>query len=346
MGLIGALSLTVLLVVCATGSTLLLMRAVERQREFAIRRAVGAGSVRLQRRMLLESIFVGLLSLLGGVGAAELLTRSIRLPPRLAMGQRVVLDLSLDPRILACACGMTALVVFAISLGPGIVTSRARAHNLLARTSTTLVVPTAPFVKLLIALQLALATLLVGQILLTRRALDGASRISLGSHSKQMLLATVTRPGSHAEPLRERLLREPYVESVSVKTRTERVTIRGSARAPIRADMLTVGPAFAHTLGIPLVAGHDLSEIALGQDGYEDVLITKNLADALWPGHAAVGETLAFERSDRLHRVVGVIADGYYDGIRGGVREWSSLLDHRSRVSRGYPRSTYTSRAI
>jgi len=123
--LLGAVGF-VLLIACANVANLLLARATGRQREIAIRAAVGAGRGRIIRQMLTESVVLSLVGgavglVIGHVGIRAILSISSGNIPRIGLGA----DLPLDPAIVLFTLGLSILTGLLFGLIPALQASRA-----------------------------------------------------------------------------------------------------------------------------------------------------------------------------------------------------------------------------
>ena len=108
----------VLLIACVNVANLLLVRGAERQREFAIRRALGAERLRLLRQTLTESL---LLVLVGGASGVFLASWLVKLIPALSSAKIPRLEsVSMDLRVVLFACGVSLLTAIVFGLVPAI----------------------------------------------------------------------------------------------------------------------------------------------------------------------------------------------------------------------------------
>ena len=316
---------TVMLIVCANLSNLLLVRATARRKEMAIRAALGAGRRRLVRQMLTESV------LLSGAGAAIGLLIAILGTRAIARLQTVNLPLLGDVRIDASAFVfiviLATLAGLLFGMAPALQLSELAVHDALKasgrgstesrrgrRIRTTLVVS-----------EIALACmLLVGSGLLIRsflRVLDvdlgfrpdmvTAIRIDpdqqvLDSQSKftayvnEALRLTKALPGVQAAAIADGL---PLG-----KNRTWGVRAQGESykdgHTPVAFVRLTTD-GLVGAMGMRLVAGRD---IAVTDDSASEqvVMVNETMARALWPKQDAIGKIALI---DTARRVVGVVSD-------------------------------------
>ena len=317
----------VLLIACANAANLLLAQATARQREMAIRTALGAGRRRLIRQMLIESTMVAFFG--GCVGflvaswlAPALLTLK---PPTLPMK----LDVPLDWRVLAFTLG--------VSLATGIVFGIAPA----LRGAKTGVAPAlkdevwigghrkSRLRDVLVVAQIAVCSVLLIGAGLCVRSLLNAQSIDPGFDTQHEMMA-VLDPGnlgySEAKArafyneLLDRVRALPAVSSASLVgylPLTTEETVQGTepedhpappGQAP-GIDNTDVAPDYFRTMGIPLVRGREFtSQDRPGAPGV--AIINEALAKRFWPGQDPLGRRLKV--GDAHLEVVGVVQTGKY----------------------------------
>jgi predicted permease len=314
----------VMLIVCANLSNLLLARTATRRRELAVRTALGAGRGRLIRQMLTEGLTLSAcgaaLGVLLAAGGTRLLThlQSIGIP--LLASARV--DLNVLAFCLAAA-GVTGLV---FGLAPALQVPAHALHDVLkdaSRGSTggrsyhwirnTLVVSEVAFACVL----LVAAGLLVRSFL---RVMD----VNLGFHPEHTIAIRVdpdsrysTQPERNAyfDEVLRRVRDLPRVQSAGLtdalplgRNRSWGVGVKGKVYPRGQypsAFPRVVTDGYIHAMGIPLIAGRDLS----GRDvpSAEGVIvINETMARTLWPGQNAIGQLV---RACGERRVVGVVGD-------------------------------------
>jgi predicted permease len=331
----------VLLIACANVSNLLLARSAARQREIAIRAALGAGRGRLARQLLTES---ALLALLGGVVGLLVAVWSVDLlvaarPATLPRLNEIRLDLQvvLFTVLVSLAAGMLCGILPAFQAGrsdlfellkeaaPGASPGRSR-----ARLRAALVVS-----------QVALAlVLLAGAGLLMRTAL-GLARADPGFQTRSLLTMVLSlpetkypKPAERVEFIRrllEALKSLPGAASASAGSllpfapggNTASFVVDGHRPAPGEphpiANVRVVAPGYLRTLGIPLQQGREIDE--RDGEGSPSVVVDARLARRFWPDGEALGHRLSFEEEDpEWLTVVGVAAEVTDDATHAGAR--------------------------
>jgi putative ABC transport system permease protein len=355
MGTIGL----VLLIACANVANLLLVRAESRQQELAIRAALGAGSTRIARELLLESVT---LAILGGVAGLGLAFGALRLLVALAPGNLPRLaDITLDVPVLLFTLGVSVVAGLLFGAIPVFKYAGARLGLTLrggGRTSTSSRERHRARNTLVIA-QVALAlVLLVGSGLMIRtfQALRDVHPGFVRPGEVQTLRLSI--PGSQVkdetavarmhQAIMEKIAAVPGVASVALAST---VTMSGqgwhdplyaqdrayaeSQMPPIRLFKF-VSPGYMKTMGGSLVAGRDFT----WTDAYEMrpvAMVSENLARELWGDpSAAIGKRVRPYSKGVWREVVGVLSDMRDDGLNHkapGVAYWPLLMEDFFAVS-------------
>lgn len=320
----------VLLIACANIATLLLARSAVREKESAIRSAMGAGRLRLVQQALSESFLLALIGaavglVLARLGITLLLSIQPEDVPRLE-------NVGLDTTVL----GYTLLVSLVASLLFGVVPAARMARTDLAYTlreggrSSTFV--HRRMRSLLVVGEVALAmVLLVGAGLLLRSFVTLhnvepgfnpenvlTSRISLASRDYPTPQARLT----FFRQLQEELERLPEVETASIVwplplngTTAVPVTIEETQHTIPQAFSRNVTPGFFEAMGIELLAGRVYTWADLESTGQAVVIVDEKLATSAWPGEVAVGKRIAIGNltpdvsSPLMAEVIGVVAN-------------------------------------
>jgi predicted permease len=314
----------VMMIVCANLSNLLLARAATREKEIAIRSALGAGRRRLIRQMLTESL---VLSLCGAAVGLPLAVGGTRLLSHL---DAVRIPLLEEVRVDAGALGFTLLIAVLTGVVFGLVPA-IRASSLTLQSALKESGRSSSQGKRhgwirnsLVVSEVALAcVLLVGAGLLIRsflRVLDvdlgfqprsaGALRIDPGrQYSTQAL-----RNSYFDEALR-RAGSAPGVEAVGLTdtlplgtNRTWGAAAKGKIYTPENyplAFVRVVSDGYLRAMGIPLRAGHDFSA-ADNPSSPRVIIINETLARVLWPGEDPLGKIMLV---DGERQVIGVVRD-------------------------------------
>ena len=317
-----------LVIVCANVTNLLIARAMVRQREMAVRQSLGASRGRIVRCLLAEGLVLSVVAWVAACLFAWWVSKAV--VPFLVPETGVVPpDLAPDWTVVAYALGLALLCTLAVTAGPAL---RIRHQQLL------------PFLKVgeqgvvqgrsrlthgLVVLQLAFSVLLLTSAGLALRSLSLQDSLDVGFETRNILLATVNTAAGATTPetnrrllegLQDQLARLPGVEQVSY--RSGRRLASGSS-FPVRREQSeesvlaldnTVAPGYFATFGVPFVAGRDFTRA--GNSSSRSAIVTRQLADTLWPHESAIGKILLTGPADRLARseIVGVVENAYFSG--------------------------------
>jgi predicted permease len=307
--LLGAVGV-ILLITCANVANLTLAKSDERQREIAVRTAIGASRGRIVQQLLTESI---LLSAFGGglgIGLAYLATRTLVVLrptgiPRLD-------EVGLDVGVLAFALVLSVATGVVFGVAPAIEVSRADLTTPLKESgwSGSMGRSRQRFRDALAVAQIAFSVvLLVGALLLTRSFVE-LRRIDLGFSPAHVLTARVTLPvttyAKDADAIRViRALRRRLADVAGVRavgaTRllpltgtigNWSITQEGRPTAPgenPNGDWQVVTPGYFESMGIGLVRGRLLSETD-DENAPIAAVISETMAARYWPGEEAIGK--------------------------------------------------------
>ena len=330
--LLGAVGF-VLLIVCANVANLLLVRASVRQKELAVRAALGAGRLRLLRQMLTES---SLLALLGGGLGLLLAYGAVRAlvalePPNLPR----LTQIGVDGRVLAFTFVTTLLVGALFGLAPALQASKPDVQQTLkegfARGGGRRWLRRFVLRDALVVAQTALAlVLLVGAGLLIRSFVK-LQQVELGFEPVNTILLTLSPPfdlypkDANKNDYYQRLLDElkavPGVKVAAAATggptqgayMSSALIIAGRPVPPQRDAQQTfiniVSPDYFRALGTPLRRGRLFSE-ADHAGAPRVVVINETLARAYFPNENPIGQRIALRGDpDELREIVGIVAD-------------------------------------
>jgi putative ABC transport system permease protein len=311
----------VLLIACANVAHLALARATARQREFAIRAAIGASRDRLMRQMFAEST---LLSLLGG--AAGLLLAYWSLPPLVRLYPAEVPGLKeahLDSGVLLFTLGVCLLAGGLFGLAPMLQAARSGLNRPLQGGAGRRVRSTLFVAEIAIALAL---TVCAGLLL---RSLAAVLDVNPGFRADHLLALDVVHssPGPPLSHLRffeqalDRIVRQPGVESASAvmcpplanTCWTSPYTADGQTAPPAMQRSWTalnmVTPGYFQTMRMQLLEGRLFTQADDARSPHV-AIVNQTLARRLWPQGEAAGKRLhVMYAAGQLLDVVGVIAD-------------------------------------
>jgi predicted permease len=330
MGVVGI----VLLIACVNLASLMLARGVARQREIAIRRALGGGRARLVRQVMLESVLLALAGAVAGLALTFLARNAQRalLTGSLRGGAFGDLDLHvcLDPLLLAVSAGLAAVATLAFGLAPAVRLSGLNPAEWLKQRGAGASTPRLTSSRALIAVQMAVSVpLVVGAALFLRTAAN-LGAVELGFDPTGVLSFQVdpgfTRlpPEQYSRLYQELLARIGEVPGVRSVTLLENAPLSGIvSNSSIMIDGKRVvvyangiGPAFLETLGARLVAGR-MPGLQDGPDAPPVAAVNETLVKQIYAGQSPLGRTLRWGGRDWT--IVGVVNDMPYRSRRDGV---------------------------
>ncbi|MBO0861945.1 MAG: ABC transporter permease [Chloracidobacterium sp.] len=354
--LLGAVAI-VLLISCANVANLLLARAVAREREFAVRAALGAGRWRLIRQLLTESL---LLALLGGSLGVLLAVWGISSLNRLDPGDVPRLDqVSVDGVVLGFTLVVTVLSGIIFGIAPAL---SAKANLSVAlKDSGKGAIGSRRGQRLrsiLVVSEIALALILLVSAGLMIRSFLRLLAVDPGFNPHNLLTMQIILPASkYSDAQRlinvyrevfERLTLQPGVEAVGAGTGLPPVinqlrssfTVEGyqPSRAGVEAsaNFLSINPKYFKTLGIPLIAGRAFSD----QDNERAprvAIISQRMAKRYFPDRSAIGGRLSFGggTNPQWCVVVGVVSDVKYSGSLSSEEEDAIYLPYPQAPTNG-----------
>jgi predicted permease len=334
-----------LLIACVNVANLNLTRLAGRERELAVRQALGGSRLRVARQLLVEQLVLATLG--GGLGmlvaliGTPLLLRF--LPPDTPRLDQVAIDL----RVL----GFTALAILVASLlaslGPLVRLPRTGRSEVLGtgqRGSST-GPRRARLAALLVSTEVALSVVLVVAAAILLRSLGSLLSVDPGIVVERLTTAQVTpdpvwckdQAGPCTCPaggeckgffpaLEERLAAMPGVRGVALTTMVPldggwngyAMDIEDHPVEPGRPahilGMHAISPGYFGVMGIPVLAGRPFSAADRGP-GEPVVIVSKTLADRRWPGGTALGKKLKPVWMPNWATIVGVVADVRYEGL-------------------------------
>ncbi|HEU6450442.1 MAG TPA: ABC transporter permease [Gemmatimonadaceae bacterium] len=319
-----------LLMACANIANLLIARGSARRSEIAIRAALGASRWRIARQLLTESLLLGILGSAVGLGMASWAVALVRTAgpaniPRLD-------DVAMDSHVLLFTLALALITSLLFGLIPALQVSRVELNRTLehgsrdvaprgrARARGALVVVQVSLAMiLLVGAGLMFASFIRLQAVPTGYDASNVITVPLDlpderyNDAKRLALLTNVRAGiagipgvqyvgaTSTDPLRQ----WGYSNDVTPVDRAAEAPAGGYMQAGWRS----VTPGYFRALGITLVNGRVLTD-ADAASSEQPVVITRGMANSLWPGESAVGKQLYWGGTDgEPHTVVGVVGD-------------------------------------
>jgi predicted permease len=313
----------VLLIACVNVANLLLVRAKTRERELAVRRALGATRLRLMRQLLAENLVVALLGgacglLLArlGIGVLDWL-RPVHLPRQS--------EIAIDGIVLLWTAGLTLMSSLVFGLLPALAFTReAHRQPLLSSRAGSLLLRTRQLHRGLVVSEVALSIVPLIAAGLMLRTFTNLLEAPIGFDPAHVVTARISlnlrefstvdrRSGFYRDAI-ARVRELPGVEAASVGGPLPLAPVQGTQRfwrnedrepTPSIGIQQSIMPGYFAVMGIPLRAGRDISEDDIRQRR-RVVVVDERLAALLWNGEA-VGKQLGVGEAKRPLEVVGVV---------------------------------------
>ncbi len=325
----------VLLIACANVANLLLARGAARQREIAIRMALGSGRSRIIRQLLTESLLLSLAGATLGLVFAQWGTHAL-VGYLSTSRSSVFLDLSIDGRMLAFTAAVAILTGLLFGLAPAWRGTRVQPQTAMKANSRG-VIEGAKFGlgKALVMLQVALSLVLVVGAGLMLSTFWKLTSMDTGFNPQNVLLVRVdirnanypveSRPAAWQQML-ERVRAIPGVQSASMSgltpisrsSWTESVLIDGATYGGVAYNSVSSG--YFETLGTPLIAGRDFNKYDTAQSP-SVVIVNETFARKFFPNTNPIGKTYVWRPNyvSTPVEIVGVVKDAKYYNLREPV---------------------------
>jgi putative ABC transport system permease protein len=358
----------VLLIACANVANLLLMRVTTRDREMAVRAALGAGRWRLVRQLLTESVALSSFAAVIGVGIAWVAVRLFLtfapdgIVPRAA-------EVSLDRTALAFTAGLSIFAAIGCGLIPALHATERRLHASLSAGARSIAAGATRFRSALVVGEIAMSLVLLTGAALLLKSFERLRSVDLGFSGANTLAITVDLPAtSYRDAAAMRAFFDGVVGRLRALPGAETAgavnwvplggaLIRGDFTLedgrPLpqgySADKIVVTPGYLRAIGIRLEAGREFTSAdAFGAPGV--VVISRSVADRFWPKGDAIGKRVAMvdrpTAADWL-TIVGIVGDVQQEGAQEGAHAATYIpvaqttntffLDHATFVVRRAP---------
>jgi putative ABC transport system permease protein len=327
----------VLLIMCANLANLMLVRGLARQREIAVRAAMGASRRRLMWTAISESIVIAVPGALLGVLAAQWAIDGLAAALPLSLPYWV--EIGIDTRVTLFTIGATVFTILVVGVLPSTRAARANLVNDLKEGARTVSLGRgAHHVQSALAIvQVALCFgLLVGANLMVRSFLE-MRRAGLGFDERPIVSAGGYLAGDAFDDVRTRAA---FFRNVT----TTLATLPGASAAAvisavpgddggsgrrlvtdermgeaddIVAEAVAIGPSLFDVIGVTLLEGRPFTEQEAENPDAEVAILNERLARRLWPGTSAVDRRIGFRGDEgvRWLRVIGVAPDVHYREI-------------------------------
>ena len=318
----------VLLIACTNVTNLTLARAATREKEFALRAAMGAGRRRIVRQLLTESL---LLASIGGLlGLALAFEGIVLLKTRLPADTPQLMAVHMDWRVLAFTGGLTILTGLFVGLAPALEISRGALINSLKSGGRGEAVSVSERLRSgLVVGEVALAVLLVIAAGLMIRSFWALSHVNPGFHPEQLLTARIT-PDESFSNNPERCLTfyrtvldkvrsfpgvngAAFVNTLPLGGRVSKRSLDVENHVDATGEtaplfwLNVVTSDYFRVMGIPVLSGRGFEDSDVS--GSPVVVVTAETARRFWPAESAVGKHIRFVDDKDWRTIVGVISD-------------------------------------
>ncbi len=361
--LLGAASL-VLLIACANTANLLLARATVRQKEMAVRAALGAGRWRICRQLLTEGLILAVSG--GALGTLAAVDGLAWLKAILPPGTPRLAAVRIDWSVLAFTAGIAILTGLLFGILPALHASRTDLTGSL-KTGRQHSTESSRWLRSGLAVaEMALGVVLVTAAALTARSLWELSRIDPGFRSESILTARITPNQAFcADFARCRGFYDRVIEStralpgvngaaaVNVLPLGGRINAyaadveehRRDPKDPAPVIFETIAtPDYRQVMGIPLLRGRDFTRADMAPDAPPVALVTASTARRFWPNQDPIGKHLKRAWvSEWTTTVVGVTADVNEYSLASKLPEFADgavYVPYGSGAHGGTPRPT------
>ena len=327
----------VLLIACANLANLLLARASTREREIAVRQAIGASRVRLILQLLTESMLLALVGAALGTGLAIALSRALIAFLTTEQNQMFV-GLELDWRVLGFTAGTAILTCILFGLAPALRATRIAPAAVIRSAGRGLTAGRDKFSlrRGLVVAQVAISMVLLTGALLFVQSLQKLLAVDPGFRPEGIVSVAVDYRAAHVPKESFAEVRRQTLEKLQQRTgaisaaEVDMLPIGGggwdqlafepgSGTAPIDVNFNRIGPGYFRTMGTTLVAGRDFDE-------HDDLssprvaIVNERFAKQIFQGRNPVGHTFRrvefAGKPDSQFLVVGLVRNTKYYSLR------------------------------
>ena len=316
----------VLFVACSNLASLFLARALGREKEIAVRMALGSTRFRLIRQLLAESLILSAM----GTAVALLLTHwasnvltAYRPPMEVSLG----LDLRIDYRVLLFTLFIILLTTVLFGLAPALHATRADIASALRDAAAVAHSRRFSLRNLLIVAEVAASFVLLVPAGLFLRSLQSFEAFDLGFNRNHLALVSITLPEKYSGERGQLALNEivrrlealpgvrqaDYALTVPLSgvVNQEAYKPLGLQQEARGIETNVVGPNYFQVMGIPLMRGREFNRIS----GGEVAIINEALADSNWPRQDPIGKYIVNPTAGKAIQIVGVVRTGKYQSV-------------------------------
>ena len=331
----------VLLIACANLANLLLARASVREREIAIRQAIGASRGRLIAQLLSESMLLALLGAALGAVFAAILSRGL-VAFLTTEDNRMFVGLGIDWRVLGFAAGMAIVTCLLFGLAPALRATKVAPASVMRAGGRGTTAGRERFTlrRALVVAQVAMSVMLLAGALLFVRSLQKLLSVDPGFRPEGIVAVSVDYRAAAYPKERIREVRRQMLEKLRERTGAisagqvgmtpvsgsgwdQNVWAEGSAAAPVDALFNRAGPGYFRTMGTSFVAGRDFEEHD-NLTAPKVAIVNEEFARQIFHGANPVGHLFRRQESadkpDTTFLVVGLVRNTKYYELREDFR--------------------------
>lgn len=334
----------VLLIACANVASLLLTRSLARQKEVAIRSALGASRRRVVRQLLTESLLLSLVGSAAGLLIAYVGVKGLvaTLPQNQLNAMPFLKTLQIDGGILGFAFILSLLTGLLFGLAPALQSSKLALSEVLKEGGRNMSAGAGQRLRgAMVITEIALAVVLLVGAGLMMKSLLRLLQVNVGFPTQNVLTMTMVLPAakytevnqqiSFNEQVTETIQSLPGVAGAGTVNilpvnpgNTTRFMIEGDPIPPpgqeIEANIRTVNDTYFQTLGVPLIAGRRFDNRDK-MDAPGVVIIGKNVADKMFAGRDPIGKRISYSAiQGQPDLIVGVVGDVKITGLDEAVK--------------------------
>ena len=327
----------VLLIACGNVAHLLLARATTRQKEVAIRAALGAARLRILRQFLAESALIALPA--GAIGVALAYGSLVFLRPLIPADVPLAQDATVDSTVLLFTFTVASLTALITAVVPAFRVSSANPGDAMKREAriSTAGRSRQRLVAILVASEVGMALVLLIATGLMVKSANRLRQIDPGFDTRNLLTMTISLPNNKFEWRHNVVFSRQVIRSIETMPEVRGAavvqgspmhagsfhglfSVEGKRDSPMDrslAPIRIVSPGYFHVMKIPILSGRDYDEYdevgPVGSLPY--VIVSRALAERFWPGQDAVGKRvrMSFEKSSSV--IIGVVGDARYTGL-------------------------------
>ncbi len=331
----------VLLIACANLANLLLARASVREREIAVRQAIGASRSRLVGQLLSESMLLALFGAILGAVLAAVLSRGL-IAFLTTEGNRMFVGLGIDWRVLGFTAAMALVTCVLFGLAPALRATRIAPASVIRASGRGLTAGRERFSlrRGLVVAQVAMSLVLLAGALLFVRSLQKLLAVDPGFRPEGIVAVDVDYRSAHFPPARISEIRRQMQDKL--RERTGAISAAQIAMTPVggggwdqfawadgsNAQKLDVmfnraGPGYFRTMGTSFVAGRDFDDHD-NLSAPKVAIVNEEFAKKVFGGQNPVGKSFRREESkdkpDSVFLVIGLVRNTKYYELREDFR--------------------------